>query len=234
MAIYGNLRDYKFENDADDIRGADVYGVNGEKLGEIDDVIFDSLSGDLKYVVVDTGGWLTTHRFIVPALQLTIREEGDEDYHINLTRDQIERFPEYKEEALASDDEWKAYERDYAEAMETDGVMHMKDSTRIITPEPSPAESGFTGSSPIDPSAATPQRIAHDLPRFGANSPSDAQVTDSGSLVGSTLREPVSPLHAGESVTPSERRKPNRGRRLEDFEERLRKEREEILRRRAA
>ncbi len=196
MAIYGNLKDYKFDNDADDIRGADVYGANGEKLGEIDDVIFDSLSGDLKYVVVDTGGWLTTHRFIVPALQLTIREEGDEDYHINLTREQIERFPEYKEETLASDDEWKDYERDYSKSIETDGeVMHMKDSTRIITPEASQVESGsLSGSAIVEPSEA-------------ASVP---------------------------TVSVTERRSPTRGRRLEDFEERLRKQREEILRRRAA
>lgn len=219
MAIYGNLKGYQFDNNADDIRGADVYGANGEKLGEIDDVIFDSLSGELKYVVIDTGGWLTSHRFIVPALQLTIREEGDEDYHINLTREQIERFPEYDEKALASDDQWTSYERNYQKSIDTEGdVMHVKDSTRMITPEPSPVEvTGFTGSSAVDPSTATPRRIAQDFPRFGATSASDSNVTEKGALAGN-----------------AERRNPSRGRRFEDFEERLRREREEILRRRAA
>ena len=41
-----------------DIRGAELYGAKDEKLGKIDDVIFDHTSGSLRYAVVDTGGWL--------------------------------------------------------------------------------------------------------------------------------------------------------------------------------
>lgn len=191
MAIYGNLKDYRFDSGVNDIRGADVHGANGEKLGEINDVIFDSLSGELKYVVIDTGGWLSAHRFIVPALQLTIREEGDEDYHINLTRDQIERFPEYQEESLASEDRWKDYERRYASAIDDGPVMHAKDSTHMVTPEPSQVEAV-------------------------------------------SAKEPVNQVQGSDKVEPTERRGPNRGRRFDDFQERLRKEREEIIRRRAA
>lgn len=268
MAIYGNLKDYRFKQEADDIRGADVYGANGDKLGTIDDVIFDSLSGELKYVVVDTGGWLTSHRFIVPALQLTIRDEGDEDYHINLTREQIERFPEYNEETLSSDEKWNDYEKRYdASNIVVDSeVMHVKDSTRILTPDPSEVERvGPVSHSPIDPAAATPRRVAQDLPRFGATLPSDALVTERGTLAGNTELEPVSPMHREERATPKsaereepknvsavdnviegqdlappevneveDRRSLHRGRRLEDFQEHLRREREEILRRRAA
>ena len=235
MAIYGNLKHYQFENDAEDIRGADVYGTNAEKLGEIDDVIFDSVSGELKYVVVNTGGWLVSHRFIVPALLLTIREEGDEDFHVNLTREQIERLPEYKEENLNSDEQWMDYERRYATAIEAGPVMHVKDSTRILTPDPSQVESvGPVAHSPIDPSAVTPRRIAQDLPCFGATSASDSNSTESGSLAGNAESEPVSPVHRGEKALPVERRGADRGRRFEDFQERIRREREEILRRRVA
>jgi len=231
MAIYGNLRDYRFENDAQDIRGATVYGVNDEKLGQIDDVIFDSASGELKYVVVDTGGWLTSQRFIVPARQLTIREEGDEDYYINLTRDQIERFPEYDEKSLASDEQWSDYERRYEKVISDGPVLHVEDSTRIITPEPSQVEgSGPVAHTAVDPAAATPRRIAHDLPRFGATSTADTNTPDVGGLVGNPNLEPASPL----ASSIPERRGPERGRRFEDFQERLRREREEILRRRAA
>ncbi|HUS20046.1 MAG TPA: PRC-barrel domain-containing protein [Terriglobales bacterium] len=235
MAIYGNLKDYRFDNEADDIRGADVYGVNGEKLGEIDDVIFDSLSGELKYVVIDTGGWLTSQRFIVPALQLTIREEGDEDYHINLTREQIERFPEYKEETLSSDDQWTDYEQRYERSIEDGPVMHVQNSTRMITPEPSQVESiGPVTPSSVDPTVSSPQRIAQDMPRFGATSPSDAMVTESGNLAGNADREAPSALRTSDRVTPNERRAMSRGRRFDDFQERLRRDRGEILRRRAA
>ncbi|MEO6120051.1 MAG: hypothetical protein ABIP12_05115, partial [Terriglobales bacterium] len=166
-----------------------------------------------------------------PALQLTIREEGDEDYYLNLTQEQIERFPEYKEEALASDDEWTDYERQYEKSIDDGPVMHVKDSTRLITPEPSQVKgAGPVGGSPIDHAAATPRRIGHDRPLFGATSTADSVETPS--LI--TEPQPASSLASSSKDMPDERRTPSRGRRFEDFEERLRREREEILRRRAA
>jgi len=45
MTRYGTLGDYRFadvKEAADDIRGSKVYGFNGEKLGEIDDVLQDT------------------------------------------------------------------------------------------------------------------------------------------------------------------------------------------------
>jgi hypothetical protein len=47
MPHYGTLRaggDYS-TTEADDIRGASVYGMNDDKLGKIDDVICDHASG---------------------------------------------------------------------------------------------------------------------------------------------------------------------------------------------
>jgi uncharacterized protein YrrD len=67
MAQSGMLRDYRFTEAAEDIRGSQLYGVNDEKLGKIDDVIFDHATGTIRYIVVDTGGWLSTKKFIVPA-----------------------------------------------------------------------------------------------------------------------------------------------------------------------
>ena len=68
MTHIGTLRDYRFaevDEAADDIRGAKVYGMDDEKLGKIDDVIFDHATGAIRYVVVDTGGWLSSKKFIV-------------------------------------------------------------------------------------------------------------------------------------------------------------------------
>ena len=43
MPHYGLLRDYRFDDEgaAEDIRGSKIYGLDDEKLGKIDDVIFD-------------------------------------------------------------------------------------------------------------------------------------------------------------------------------------------------
>jgi uncharacterized protein YrrD len=66
MSHYGLLRDYRFEdlNTTDDIRGAHVYGRDDEKLGKIDDVIFNHSTGSIKYVVVDAGGWFSSNKFL--------------------------------------------------------------------------------------------------------------------------------------------------------------------------
>src|SRR5262245_43380684 len=67
MPHLGTLRDYKFATDAEDIRGSNVYGPGDEKLGTIDDVIFNYTSGEITYLVVDTGGWLSSTKFVIPA-----------------------------------------------------------------------------------------------------------------------------------------------------------------------
>jgi hypothetical protein len=134
MAHYGLLRNYKFAESAEDIRGATLYGVNDEKLGKIDDVIFDHASGDVSYVVVDTGGWLSTKKFIVPTNRLRASSKHEDDFSSDLTKEQIESFPPYKESDVESQDRWKEYEGKYRAKWETGPVLHREGSDRNITP----------------------------------------------------------------------------------------------------
>jgi sporulation protein YlmC with PRC-barrel domain len=138
MAHYGTLRDFRFSNDVDDIRGAALYGSNDEKLGKIEDVIFDHHSGGIKYVVIDTGGWLHSRRFMVPADRIEMRGDKEDEYRVNVSKRQIETFPVYDEAHLRDEKKWKDYEEKYRKASgwtET-GVLHQQDTTRIITPDP--------------------------------------------------------------------------------------------------
>lgn len=134
MAHYGLLRNYKFAESAEDVRGATLYGVNDEKLGKIDDVIFDHASGDISYVVVDTGGWLSTKKFIVPTNRLRASSKHEDDFSSELTKEQIESFPPYKESDVESQDRWKEYEGKYRAKWETGPVLHREGSDRNITP----------------------------------------------------------------------------------------------------
>jgi sporulation protein YlmC with PRC-barrel domain len=194
MALYGNLRNYQFMKETDDIRGATIYGANDEKLGKIDDIIFDHSNGDLRYIVVDAGGWLSTRKFLVPAGEITVREEGDEDFHVNMTKEQIERLPEYKEESLEADDQWSDYERSYQGALTDGPVLHREGSSHMITPPPDGK------ATTLDPESnrksmeraihTDPKSIARDLPRFGATSTSDDS-TETANLVANVDRNPV-------------------------------------------
>ncbi|MCU1304653.1 MAG: PRC-barrel protein [Candidatus Sulfotelmatobacter sp.] len=134
MAQCGMLRDYRFTNAAEDIRGSKVYGLNDEKLGKIDDVIFDHASGSIRYVVVDTGGWLSSRKFIVPAERLRCSAEHTDDFSVDLNKEQIERLPPYNETDLESDQQWSDYEGKYRSKWETGPVMHRAETDRNITP----------------------------------------------------------------------------------------------------
>ena len=134
MAHYGLLRNYRFEESADDIRGASLYGRDDEKLGKIDDVIFDHSSGNVRYAVVDTGGWLKSKKFIVPAERLRASGEHRDDFTSDLTKEQVESFPPYNEKDLDSEERWGDYESRYRAKWEKGPVMHRAETDRNITP----------------------------------------------------------------------------------------------------
>jgi hypothetical protein len=134
MAHYGVLGKYQFPESKEDIRGAHVYGKNDEKLGKIKDVIFDHTTGDIGYAVVDTGGWLKSKEFLVPANQLRVAAEHRDEFECDCTKQQIESFPAYHQEDLKSEDRWRDYEGRYRAKWETGPVMHRAETDRNITP----------------------------------------------------------------------------------------------------
>jgi hypothetical protein len=134
MAQHGMLRDYRFTDIAEDVRGSKLYGLNDEKLGKIDDVIFDHFTGLIRYIVVDTGGWLSTKKFIVPVDRLQASTEHKDDFAVSLTKQQVENFPPYQEVDLESDEQWADYEGRYRSKWEADPVMHRAGTDRNITP----------------------------------------------------------------------------------------------------
>lgn len=168
MAHFGTLRDYQFAQNAGDIRGAELYGANDEKLGKIDDVIFDHTSGSLRYAVVDTGGWLHSKKFLVPTNQIFARLKHEDDFAVNLTKEQIERFPVYDDKTTERHKDFRDYEQRYHKEYTTAGdVMHRDWSTHLLTPEAGemPAATGSMDTSGLN---VTPNRIAD---KFGDTAP---------------------------------------------------------------
>lgn len=134
MAHYGTLSKTGFAGVGEDIRGAHLYGRNDEKLGKLDDVIFDHSTGDISYAVIDTGGWLSTKRFLVPASALRTSTKHTDDFETSLTKQQVESFPPYNESDLDSEAKWSGYERSYRSKWVADPVMHRAETDRNITP----------------------------------------------------------------------------------------------------
>jgi hypothetical protein len=136
MAHYGTLKETTVSQVGEDIRGYHLYGFNGDKLGKIDDVIFDHATGDIRYVVIDTGGWLSSKKFIVPAASLRSSAKHKDDFEASLTKKQIESFPPYNESTLENDQKWSGYEGEYRAKWVSDPVMHRAETDRNLTPTP--------------------------------------------------------------------------------------------------
>lgn len=134
MAHYGTLRDTLVSDASEDVRGSHLYGLNDEKLGKIEDVIFDHSSGDIRYAVVDTGGWLHSKKFLVPAQSIRNSRKHENDFEADLSKQQIESFPPYHEDDLKSEEKWRDYEGKYRAKWVTNPVMHRAETDRNITP----------------------------------------------------------------------------------------------------
>src|ERR1700691_1742022 len=137
MARYGTLGDYRFNDTQEaaiDIRGSKVDGLKDQELAQIDDVVFDEATGAIVFVVVDTGGWLSSKKFIVPPQEVRPSLQHENDFLVDLTKEQIERFPPYDGKALTSEEEWADYESRYRSKWVEKPVMHREATDRNITP----------------------------------------------------------------------------------------------------
>jgi sporulation protein YlmC with PRC-barrel domain len=135
MTHYGTLNEYRFEGrEADDIRGAKVYGLEDEKLGKIDDVVFDHSSGAIEYVVVDTGGWLSSRKFLVPTERLRPSMQHEGDFETTLDKQRIQDFPPYSEKDLQSNDTWDRYTERFKQMWTDNPVQHRKGTDHDVTP----------------------------------------------------------------------------------------------------
>lgn len=215
MKHYGTLRDYRFaDKDIDDIRGSNIYGVDDEKLGDIDDVIFDHSAGDIRYVVVDSGGWLSSKKFLVPADRLRPSAKHDNDYQVDLTKAQIEQFPPYDEKAVDDSDRWTDYDDRYQKMMTDGAVMHRKDSPdRIITPPPTEVVSRTTPSRM--PVAADPVLSGTESTSYRADT-RDLSVNPNSSATGAI------------NMGPGNTGRTHLGQRWSNFEEGIRRDRTKI------
>ena len=164
MPHYGLLHDHKLE-DVDDLRGAEVYGVNDEKLGTIDDVIFDHSNGEIRYILLKTGGLLSGKRIMVPANRVEPYGHHDDKFYAELDKERLEMLPEFNNETLKNEGDWAKFEKNYEERWNDGTVMYNKDTGRIITP-PADEQAQPAGGQPLSQQAReslnrdfTPQRM---------------------------------------------------------------------------
>lgn len=96
--------DYRFTDE--DILGFNIYS-GGEVIGTVDDILVDD-EGKFRYFVIHTGRWFSSKRVLLP-VALAQTDFGDRyserSVHANnLSREQVERLPEYDNKKLVNYD----------------------------------------------------------------------------------------------------------------------------------
>jgi len=85
---------------ASKVEGTNVYNLQGDKLGSIDDLVIDKVSGQVRYAALEFGGFLGmgTDIYPVPWSRLSY-DTGNDGYVINLDKAQLEGGPRYSQDA---------------------------------------------------------------------------------------------------------------------------------------
>jgi len=87
---------------SDKVEGTAVYGADDQKIGSIERVMIDKLSGKVAYAVLSYGGFLGIgdDHYPTPWSSLTY-DTSLGGYRVNVTKDQLDRAPKY-----ANDNDW--------------------------------------------------------------------------------------------------------------------------------
>ena len=80
------------------VEGTTVYNTAGDKLGSVDDLMIDKVSGQIRYAVLEFGGFLGmgTDRYPLPWNMLKY-DTAKEGYVVPLDKDKLDKAPRYAE-----------------------------------------------------------------------------------------------------------------------------------------
>ena len=79
----------------DDLRGAEVRDINGDKIGKVDDVYTDAQGRYARYLAVKTG-WFGTKRHMIPVDDIRMERDGDDTYLlVPYDKDHIKEGPNF-------------------------------------------------------------------------------------------------------------------------------------------
>ena len=87
---------------SDKVEGTAVYGADNQKIGSIERVMIDKISGQVSYAVLGFGGFLGIGDDHYPLPWQTLKyDTGFGGYRTNLTAERLQGTPKY-----GNDDDW--------------------------------------------------------------------------------------------------------------------------------
>jgi hypothetical protein len=81
---------------SDKVEGTAVYGADQKKIGKLERVMLDKISGKVAYAVLSFGGFMGMGEDYYPVPWATLKYDPNlGGYLVNLTRDQLDNAPKY-------------------------------------------------------------------------------------------------------------------------------------------
>ena len=95
-----------------EFNGLDVVGSDGVKIGAIDGFVVDATARRVNHIVVDSGGWFTSRRLLLPIGHAALAPDR-KSLRTDVSRDALLRLPDFEAARFSafSDEELQAFER---------------------------------------------------------------------------------------------------------------------------
>lgn len=72
----------------------DAIAASDGEIGRVDQVYFDDENWRVRYLVVDTGGWLAGRKVLIPPVSIDPSKSSENAIAVRLTREQVEHSPD--------------------------------------------------------------------------------------------------------------------------------------------
>ncbi|MEM8502094.1 MAG: DUF2382 domain-containing protein [Cyanobacteria bacterium P01_D01_bin.1] len=92
---YPDYRNTFSDNNLSHLEDYSVYADNDDKVGSVEDGLFDDTTGQFRYLIVDTGFWFFGKKVLLPIGRAQFDNGQKRVYVAGLTKDQVESLPEY-------------------------------------------------------------------------------------------------------------------------------------------
>ena len=94
------------------MRGFTIHATDGD-LGSVDEFLFDDAQWTIRYLVVNTGGWLSGRLVLVSPIAFRAGDWDRETFDVALTRQQVEQSPSIATDQPVSRQQEEEYSRYY-------------------------------------------------------------------------------------------------------------------------
>ncbi|MEG2467547.1 MAG: PRC-barrel domain-containing protein [Comamonas sp.] len=83
------------------VNGTNVYNPAGEKLGSIDSLMIDKITGQVRYAVMEFGGFLGIGTDLYPLPWNSLKYDPNQGgYVVSVSKEQLDKAPRYENSTL--------------------------------------------------------------------------------------------------------------------------------------